>query len=71
MLAHGHDFGDDGLAGPIHAEDLGQLLQILRGGFSYREDGVSKPAHAERAQFLIKELNAELARQQWNVLDDC
>ena len=35
MLTHGHDLGDDRFAGPIHAKNLGELFEILRGGLSY------------------------------------
>ena len=61
MLAHYHDLRDYGIAGPIHPEDFGQLLQILSRSFSYREDGVSEPAHTEVTELLIEKVYAELA----------
>lgn len=70
VLAHSHDLRDDGLASPLHPEDLRKLLQVVRGGLSDREDGVTKPAHAESTQLLIEELYTQLACKQGDVLND-
>jgi hypothetical protein len=70
VLAHGHDFGNDGFVSPLHAKHLGELLKILSRGFTNGEDGVAKPAHAKTAQLLIKEFYTELRCKQRNVFDD-
>lgn len=70
MVTHLHDPRDDGLAGPLDAKHLSQLLQVVRGRLSDREDGVAKPTHAQGAELLVKELHTQLASQQGDVLDD-
>lgn len=70
MIAHSHHLGNNGLACPLHAKDLGQLLEVVRRRLANREDGVAQPPHAQGTQLLIEELNSELAGQQGDVLDD-
>lgn len=69
MGAHSHHFRNDGLAGPLDAEDLGQLLEVAGRGISDREDRVTQPPHAQRTQFLIEELHPELAGKKRDVLN--
>ena len=70
MLAHSHNLGHDGLVGPLHAEDFGELLQVLGRRFTDREDGVAQPAHAQAAELLVEELDAELRGKEGDVFDD-
>ena len=70
MGAHGKNLGDDGPARPLDAEDLGQLLEVDGRSLSDGEDIVSEPAHAEVSELVVKELDAELGREQRDVLDD-
>lgn len=70
VLAHGHDFGNDGFVGPLDAEYLGELLEILSGGLTDGENGITEPAHAKTAQLLIEEFYAELRGQEGDVFDD-
>jgi hypothetical protein len=60
VLAHSHHLRNNGIIGPLNAENLGQLLQVLGRRLTDREDGVAKPAHAQAAELLIKELYTEL-----------
>lgn len=70
MLAHGHDFGYDGIVGPFDTKDLGELLEVLGGSLTDREDSVAKPAHTETAQLLVEEFDAELRGEKGNVFND-
>lgn len=70
VLAHSHDFGNDGFVGPLDAKHLGELLKILSRGLANREDGISKPAHAKTAQLLIEELYTKLGGKQRNVFNN-
>lgn len=70
VRSHCHHLRNNGLASPLHSEDLRKLLQVVRGGFSDREDRVTKPAHAEPTQLLIEKLHSQLAGKQGNVLND-
>ena len=70
MLAHSHDFGNDGFVGPLDAKHLGELLKILSRGLANGEDGIAKPAHAKTAQFLIEELYTKLGGKQRNIFDN-
>ena len=70
MLGHCCDLGYDCAASPFHAEDLRELFEILRAGFSDAEHSVSKPGHAQTAKLLIEELDAQLRCQKRYVLDD-
>lgn len=70
MVAHGHDFGDDSLAGPLHAKHFCQLAEVVSSCFTNGENSVTEPLHAQVAQLLVEEADAELAGQQRNVFDD-
>lgn len=70
VLAHHHHLRHDCVIRPLHAEDFGQLLQVLSRGFADGEDGVAEPAHAQAAELLVEELNAQLACEERNVFDD-
>lgn len=70
MVAHGHNFGDDGLTCPLHAEYFSQFLQVVRSSLANGKDCVAKPSHAQVAELFVKELDAELAGQQRDVFDD-
>lgn len=70
VVTHGHHLGNDGLAGPLWAKYLGELLEILRCCLTDGIDGIAEPAHAEIAQLLVEELNTKLAGEEGNVLDD-
>ena len=70
VLAHGHDLGHNGILGPLNAEYLGELLEILSRGLTNREDGVAEPAHAEAAQLLVEELYAKLGGKEGNVFNN-
>lgn len=70
VASHSHDLGNYLLARPLHPKDFRQLFQVMSGSLTNGEDGVPQPTHAQVAQFLIKELDTELAREQGNVLDD-
>lgn len=58
VLAHQHDFRHDCVVRPLHAKDLGQLLQILSRGFADGEDGVAEPTHAQATELLVEEFDA-------------
>ena len=58
--AHGDDLGDDGLLGPVGAELLHELLEVVGGRFADRIHMVDEPCHAEGVQLLVEELNAQL-----------
>lgn len=68
--SHGENLRDDRPASPLDAEDLGQFLEVNGGGLPDREDVVSEPRHAEVAELVVEELDAELRREQGDVLDD-
>lgn len=70
MSAHGHDFWQYRFAGPLHAEDLCELLEIVRRSLPDGEDRVAQPAHAKTTELLVEELDAKLAGQQRDVLND-
>lgn len=70
VVAHGHNLGDDGLACPLHAKYFSQFLQVVRSSLADGKDCVTKPSHAQVAELFVKELDAELAGQQGNILDD-
>lgn len=70
MVAHGHDLGDDGLTGPLHAKYFCQFAQVVSSCFTDGEHGVAEPLHAQIAQLLVEEADAELAGQQRNVFND-
>lgn len=70
MLAHLDDLGQDRSLGPVHTENVGQLFQVDRGRLSDAKDGVSQPGHAEAPELFVKELHAELRREEGNVFDD-
>lgn len=46
MLAHSHDFGNDGIIRPVNSENFGELFEVLGSRLANGEDGVAKPAHA-------------------------
>ena len=70
MFAHGHDFRDNSVTRPLNSEYFCQLLQILSSSLSNRKHRVAKPTHAKLTQFLIEELYAKLACEQWNIHND-
>jgi hypothetical protein len=70
VVAHVRDLRDDGPVGPLDAEDLGKLLQVLGGRLADAKDGVAEPAHAEGRELIVEELDAELAREEGDVFDD-
>lgn len=70
MVAHSHHLGNNGFTGPLDSKDFGELLQVVGCSFSDGEDGVAKPTHAQAAQLFIEELDAKLAGQQWDVLNN-
>ena len=70
MRAHSHHLRNYRFAGPLNAEDLSKLLQVMSRSFTDGEDGVSEPTHAQRTQLLVEELNSELASEKGDVLDD-
>ena len=70
MVAHGHNFGNNSLTGPLHTKHLGQLLQVMSCRFTNREDSISQPTHAEVAQLLVEELHTKLAGEERNVFDN-
>ena len=47
MLAHGHNFRDNGVARPFNSEHFRKLFEILGCSFSYREDSITEPAHTQ------------------------
>lgn len=71
VLGHGRDLWHDRLARPLDAKDLCELLEVLRAGLTDAEDRVAEPGHAECAELLVEELDAQLACEQRDVLDDC
>ncbi len=58
---HGDHFRDDRLLGPVRAELLDQLLQVVGGGLADGVDVIDEPSHAEAIQLLVEELHAKLA----------
>ena len=70
MFGHGRDFRHDRVARPVHAEDFGEFLEVLRAGLANAEDRIPQPAHTQRAEFLVEELHAQLRCEQGHVLDD-
>lgn len=70
VLSHGENVGDDGLPGPLDTEDLCQSAEVDGGSFSDRIHRVAEPRHTELRKLLIKEANAELLREQRNIVDD-
>ncbi len=69
MLAHRHDFRDNGLICPLDSENLCQFLQVLGGSFSNREHGITQPAHTQGTELFIKELYAQLTSKKRDVFD--
>ena len=70
MCSHGHNLGNDSLVCPFDAKHLGELLQVVRSGFSDREDGVTQPGHAQRGELFIEEFDTQLASKEWDILND-
>lgn len=70
MLGHSRHLRNNVAGGPLHTKHLRKLLQILRAGLTDAEDGVAEPRHAQRVELLVEELDAKLAGQQRDVLDD-
>lgn len=70
MRSHCHDLGNDGFVRPFNTEHFCELLKVMRSCFTNGENSVAQPAHAESGELLIEELNAQLARQKRNVLND-
>jgi hypothetical protein len=70
MLTHRHDLGHNSIIGPLYAEDLSKLLEVLGRCFTDGEDCVAQPAHAKTAQLLVEELNAELGSEERYVFDN-
>lgn len=70
MFAHGHDFGDNGLLGPLDTKHVRQLLEVYRCRLTDAENRVAEPCHAQGSQLVVKELHAELSRNQGDILDD-
>ena len=68
--AHCHDLWQYRLAGPFDTKDLCELLEIVRRSLSDGEDRVAEPAHAKTTELLVEELDAKLAGQQGDVLND-
>ena len=61
ISGHGDDLRDDRLLGPVRAELLDQLLQVVGGGLADGVDVIDEPSHAEAVQLLVEELHPELA----------
>ena len=61
ISGHGDDLRDDRLLGPVRAELLDQLLQVVGGGLADGVDVIDEPCHAEAVQLLVEELHPELA----------
>ena len=70
VVAHGEDLGDDGDLGPVDAKNLGELAEVDRRGLTDGEDWVAEPVHAEVPELVVKELDAELLREEGDVLDN-
>lgn len=70
MVAKGHNLRDDGLVGPINAENLCKLLQIVSRRLADGEDGVAEPAHAKVCELFVEELNTELTGKEGDIFDD-
>lgn len=70
MLSHGHHFGNDRLACPLHTKYFCELFQVLRGSFSDRENSVSQPSHAQITELLIEKFDTQLAREEGNIFDN-
>lgn len=61
---------NDSPSGPLDAEDLGQLLEVDGCALTNAENVVSEPTHAKVAELVVEELDAELRREERNVLND-
>jgi len=70
VLSHGHNLRDNRFTSPLNSKDLGKFPEVMCGGFSDGEDSIAQPPHAETAQLLVEELDAQLACQKWDVIDN-
>jgi len=70
VVAHGHHLRNYCFTSPLDAKYLCELLQVVRGGLTDGENCIAQPTHAKSAQLLIEELDAKLAGEKRNVLDD-
>lgn len=71
MATHGDDLGNDLLVRPLHAKDLGKLLEVLSAGFSDAEDSITQPRHAEGGKLLVEEFNTQLRCKEREMFNDC
>ena len=58
MCVEGEDFRDDGVGGPLDAEDLGELLEVVRCRLADRVHAVAEPGHAQVSELLIKKFDS-------------
>jgi hypothetical protein len=66
---HGHNLRNNGIVGPFDAKDLRELLEVMCCCLADREYSIAQPSHAKRGELFIKKFDAQLARQERNVLD--
>lgn len=62
MCVEGEDFRDDGVGGPLDAEDFSELLEVVGGGLANGVHAVAKPCHAQVSELLVKKFDTLLPR---------
>ena len=70
VARHVEHLGYDGVLGPLVAELLDELLEVVGCGLANREHVVEQPVGVQVVELLVEELDAELAGEQRHVLDD-
>ena len=61
--AEGDDLGDDVLAGPLDAEEVGQVLEIRARRLADAEHVVTEPRHTKRSELRGGERERERERE--------